>query len=630
MTDTDRDLAVIADYMRGRGATPLPPGLMAAARERALRPAPRGDTARTQLAAFWTRGPIATAGALGALATVAVLVGVLSGLPLGGTNAPAADPSLDGQPSSSPAASTNSTVICGRIEADACQTAIDLVRDGHPREVAAASAIVVDDTCPPDAVCDRELPFEVAVVVVPAEGVVGDVAAFRVFGAAGPEQVVTWTGALPRHVIRLIPGAPVPAVVEPSPSPEGRRLADPIVIWNGTDRPITLLIDRVAVNVPAGAEFRISTREVPPLPFRIEARLPAGRVVLAQEVLYSRPFVVRTGLTCGLLDVWSAPTQPEIPLPDPADDIDCDEDPELVAVPTQAPVPAGTPAACPAALIEGTLVADERWGMALAGTDGIRRKVLWPHGYTARREAGGLVLYDAGGSVVAREGDVVSIGGGETGSDGSWLACGGISVVSQAEGTAPASTPSPVPTAGLGSLERSDLFWDALALGAETQQQWPTLAEVVEVSDLVVRGRVTDIRLGRTVAVAGIQFALTTVQIEEVLKGTPATRTPGTIEVEWWLANGTDLSDLQARIPEDEALFFLVNQGLLAERLGHPEDVEEYRYQYAEINGAQGTLRDIDGLVRPLHQDRIGWFPEDFVGDSYMDLVQLARDAVRD
>jgi len=302
MTDTDRDLAVIADYMRRRGAVPLPAGLMAAARERALRQAPERDTARASLAAFWIRGPVAIAGALGALATVAVLLVVLSGLPLGGTDAPAADPSLDGQPLSSPAASTSSTVVCGRIEADACQTAIDLVRDGHPREVAEASAIVVDDTCPPDATCDREYAFEVAVVLVPAEDVLRDVVALRVFGAAGPDQAGVWSGALPQHVIRLIPGA-------------------------------------------------------------------------------------------------------------------------------QAPVPAGTPAACPEALIEGTLVADERWGMALAGTDGLRRKVLWPHGYTARREAGGLVLYDVGGSVVAREGDVVSIGGGETGSDGPWLACGDITAM---------------------------------------------------------------------------------------------------------------------------------------------------------------------------------------------------------
>ncbi|MDQ3492927.1 MAG: hypothetical protein M3452_06670 [Chloroflexota bacterium] len=71
----------------------------------------------------------------------------------------------------------------------------------------------------------------------------------------------------------------------------------------------------------------------------------------------------------------------------------------------------------------------------------------------------------------------------------------------------------------LSPLEGSDLFWEALAGGAETQRQWETLAEVVEVSDLIVRGRVTDMRDGQTVAGPGIQFVLTTVAIDEVLKG---------------------------------------------------------------------------------------------------------------
>jgi hypothetical protein len=106
-------------------------------------------------------------------------------------------------------------------------------------------------------------------------------------------------------------------------------------------------------------------------------------------------------------------------------------DPSLVAVPTQAPEPqpVRTPAACPSALIEGRLVGDEHWGMALEDTGGLTRKILWPPGYTTQRDASGLVLYDAGGSVVAREGDVVSIGGGETGSDDPWLACGDITAM---------------------------------------------------------------------------------------------------------------------------------------------------------------------------------------------------------
>lgn len=104
-------------------------------------------------------------------------------------------------------------------------------------------------------------------------------------------------------------------------------------------------------------------------------------------------------------------------------------DPSLVAVPTQKPQPAGTPRGCWTAVIEGTLVADERWGLALReARGGSVIRVLWPYGFAARRAGGGLVLLDASGSVVAHEGDRVSLGGGEAGAD-TWLACAGIRVV---------------------------------------------------------------------------------------------------------------------------------------------------------------------------------------------------------
>ncbi len=96
---------------------------------------------------------------------------------------------------------------------------------------------------------------------------------------------------------------------------------------------------------------------------------------------------------------------------------------------TRAPVPSGTGAPCPDALIEGTLLADGRQGLELAGSDGVRRPILWPPGYTTLPDARGFVLYDASGTFVTRDGDFVSLGGGERGSDGPWLACGDITVM---------------------------------------------------------------------------------------------------------------------------------------------------------------------------------------------------------
>lgn len=97
-----------------------------------------------------------------------------------------------------------------------------------------------------------------------------------------------------------------------------------------------------------------------------------------------------------------------------------------IEVPTQAPPPGGTPGACMAALLDGVLVADERWGVAVAdpGTGQVRR-VIWPNGFSARPDGETRVLIGASGATVGRIGDHVQIGGGETGGDGSWLACPG-------------------------------------------------------------------------------------------------------------------------------------------------------------------------------------------------------------
>ncbi len=83
-----------------------------------------------------------------------------------------------------------------------------------------------------------------------------------------------------------------------------------------------------------------------------------------------------------------------------------------------------------AALIEGTLVRDARSGVALRDPQRQVRQVIWPHGYHVRNEGGRLVVLDAADRVVAGEGDRVSIGGGEIDAAGTWLACGGTTVLS--------------------------------------------------------------------------------------------------------------------------------------------------------------------------------------------------------
>jgi hypothetical protein len=79
-------------------------------------------------------------------------------------------------------------------------------------------------------------------------------------------------------------------------------------------------------------------------------------------------------------------------------------------------------AGCASALLEGPLVADGG-GLGVQTAPGRIEHVRWEFGYGVRRDASGLVLTDLLGTVKAREGDWVRVGGGEV-ADGTWGACG--------------------------------------------------------------------------------------------------------------------------------------------------------------------------------------------------------------
>lgn len=79
-----------------------------------------------------------------------------------------------------------------------------------------------------------------------------------------------------------------------------------------------------------------------------------------------------------------------------------------VAVRTQAPLPSSeTPPPCPAAQLRGELVADEVEGVVVLEDSGLRRPVIWPHGYVARLNGGTQELLDERGEIVARQGDQI-------------------------------------------------------------------------------------------------------------------------------------------------------------------------------------------------------------------------------
>ena len=96
---------------------------------------------------------------------------------------------------------------------------------------------------------------------------------------------------------------------------------------------------------------------------------------------------------------------------------------DLIPVPTSAPAPLLGPIACPAGLLEGELVADDEFGFVVAHADGFSSAVTWPHGFVAR-DAPRRELLDGSGRVVAREGDLVALGGGEGSAGPGFVVCG--------------------------------------------------------------------------------------------------------------------------------------------------------------------------------------------------------------
>jgi hypothetical protein len=89
---------------------------------------------------------------------------------------------------------------------DICQEMFALVQALAPAEVAEASRIVIADTCPPQVACDRATLYSAAAVVVPADGDLGRLIAFHVFGHAGQAlDIEPWAfGPLPDHVEDLL------------------------------------------------------------------------------------------------------------------------------------------------------------------------------------------------------------------------------------------------------------------------------------------------------------------------------------------------------------------------------------------------------------------------------------------
>jgi hypothetical protein len=100
--------------------------------------------------------------------------------------------------------------------------------------------------------------------------------------------------------------------------------------------------------------------------------------------------------------------------------------PALVLALALAPGTAGC-MACAAALYEGVLTEHAGDLVVVPEGGGRGERVKWPSGYGVHKDGDTLVIADFFGSVKAREGDFVRLGGGEL-EDGLWGSCGTFEV----------------------------------------------------------------------------------------------------------------------------------------------------------------------------------------------------------
>lgn len=67
---------------------------------------------------------------------------------------------------------------------------------------------------------------------------------------------------------------------------------------------------------------------------------------------------------------------------------------------------------CEMGSIGGVLAPDPTYGLGLRNSGGAVTGVVWPFGYTARREPGDIILLNRLGRIVAREGEHLTLAGG--------------------------------------------------------------------------------------------------------------------------------------------------------------------------------------------------------------------------
>jgi hypothetical protein len=202
---------------------------------------------------------------------------------------------------------------------------------------------------------------------------------------------------------------------------------------------------------------------------------------------------------------------------------------------------------------------------------------------------------------------------------------------------APIVTPVPTPTCCATmstpvpgeTLAKSNAFWNYWADPPfpRPRPDATSIRDAVDLSDLVIRGHIVDIYIGEYWTTGGrhVPEVYVKVQINELFKGSPVSRTQGYVEIALGSLDPAGVDGLRIALPQHDNVWFLKYEPGPATRS------EIAPYEYIPLNDQQGVLRDINGkvrLVKPQYLiDSLGpdAFPLPLEGTSFDTLVEQLR-----
>jgi hypothetical protein len=195
-------------------------------------------------------------------------------------------------------------------------------------------------------------------------------------------------------------------------------------------------------------------------------------------------------------------------------------------------------------------------------------------------------------------------------------------------------TPLPPPAFTTG-LEASDQFWEPLyntcwfgAFGS------PSMAQLTRNSDLVIVGRIVDLFIGEMYELEpGVRWPLSylRVAITEIIKGKPASRDVGSVEIQMHSISPEDVDVLRERLPGGDHLWFLKLEDPAERDPANQSPIAPYAY-YLSTKPQVSVLRNVDGRVEVIRPDAIAQalgrehFPVPLDGTDFDELVRRVRE----